>query len=239
MSSRRRHLVIRSQDALGTNQDGSVVNKSNFTVGLGDNGYSIQSVKLLHVSIPNGVPNITIGDTLSWTDGTGLHQQQVTVGFYNANNLATALQTIMNTLSTGYTVTFDPVRSKFTFVHTVAFQLDFTYAVCGNLGKVLGWELNALSTNTSHTSTHHADMTTRYYNHIRLTFGSQSVEYISPIGVGPLSIYPISENQLWQQSENWSYGTRVSASQVGVLLHDGTGTQVLQYIDWACVLMLE
>jgi hypothetical protein len=187
----------------------SSTSSSNFTVQLptpfciGD--YSF--IRLAYCLIPNTIYNIT--STNNYIDfkvsGTN-YSASISPGAYNANTLASALQTAMTSqLSNSWTITYNSNQFTYTIGGTTAFQLLFSSGTHAStsLWEILGYaSSNGLSgidttSSTSTTSTQVVNFTLPLAVYINLTnicadqiFSSDgdTFSFVIPIDMEPGSV---------------------------------------------------
>jgi hypothetical protein len=108
-------------------------------------GWSVHSIQ-----IPTSYYVITTANyEIKWEDAVPVEfKAQIPVGNYSGSTLATALQTAMNGVVAGFTVTYNTSNYKLTWAHAANFKILTTSSIYVNIGSppsVLG--LSATSAN--------------------------------------------------------------------------------------------
>jgi len=119
---------------------------NNFTYQLGVLS-KFDKIALLAASIPNTLYNVTaVNNTIYWNDGSA-RTATVPAGYYNATELAIAMNTAMDLVGTAgpFTVTFSPITGKMTIGGTNAFTLT-----TGNATNAI-WPATGFSTGATGT----------------------------------------------------------------------------------------
>jgi hypothetical protein len=144
MNYRTKHIVVKS-DAISNDR----VNLNHELI------QGIKNIKIESVSIPYSYYLITTANqSINWNDSVPAAQTcNIPVGNYSGTTLATAIQTAMNAVVAGYTVTYDPANYKLTWTHAANFELLATSTSWTIIGKpVMG------APATSATSTQAVDL---------------------------------------------------------------------------------
>lgn len=160
-------FVLRSVDRLSSSSSSS---NCSFYFKNGISLEGAQEIELAYFLAYNTVYNISTGynDRLDFTD-TQARAGIITQGFYGSGSaLATALQTAMNAVSSGYTVSYDTVSKKLTFSNAANFTLNTSTGP--NASKSCWREIGLLnssgtaaidsSTGTSYTAPYCVNLTT-------------------------------------------------------------------------------
>ena len=117
-------LIIDSRERDSSNSNSS----SDFSINLFSSTSGVEKVQLNWVQIPNTFYNINSNNNVvSFTENSTLKTASIPVGSYNANELASELQSILTTASGGYntyTVSYNSQTFMFTFSANNAFQLN-------------------------------------------------------------------------------------------------------------------
>ena len=117
-------LIIDSRERNSSNS----ISSSNFNINLYSSISNIEKVRLNWVQIPNTFYNInTNNNIVSFTENSTLKTATIPVGSYNADELASELQSILTTASgeyNTYTVSYNPQTFMFTFSANNAFQFN-------------------------------------------------------------------------------------------------------------------
>jgi hypothetical protein len=125
---------------------------SNFQLNLGTSKLD-GKYKLKSAYIPNSAYNITSSNnTFYFTSGGTADTATIAVGYYNSGTLTSALQTAMDAVSSGFTVTYNTIQGTVTIANATAFVLNNSITT-NSLAPVLGFTATDTSSSTSVTST--------------------------------------------------------------------------------------
>ena len=104
--------------------------------------------------LPNSVYNISSTNNTIFFSGTGDYTGTITAGHYTSSTIATAVQTAMNAVMSGFTVTLDANSNKLTFANASSFHFSWSRDTTGiGCEKQLGFQNNTDSaTGTSITA---------------------------------------------------------------------------------------
>ncbi len=127
----------------------SANSSTNFTVNLPVTA-NVSKAELMEVQLPNTYYNVnSYNNVLSWNDGS-LKTITVPPGAYNINQLVTEIQTLMNSVSSGYTVTYNQIQFTVTITGGAAFSLMMAVS---SIAHILGFSSVNITGASSYTGT--------------------------------------------------------------------------------------
>lgn len=181
------NLVVNSMSRSSTS-----ASSSNFTVNLNNNinvntnGYKY--IKLSYLGMYNTIYNVdTTNQNIDIKIASSTYTATVPIGSYNANTLASALQTVMTSVvSNSWNVSYSSTTFQFTITGTSSFQLLFNSGThSANLWQVMGFaSSNGLTpidttSGTSTTSTQVAQLTKPIFIYINFASIPACFKYAS------------------------------------------------------------
>jgi hypothetical protein len=107
----------------------------NFTLQLSTNIAKIQQVEVISAEVPYTFYVINSTNcAISWSSGATVYTANVPVGNYTITTFLPALQTAMNAVMAGFTVTYSTVTFKITFANATAFSILGTSTISDIIG---------------------------------------------------------------------------------------------------------
>lgn len=149
MSVAKQRFVLRSADRVsGNSGDFKLKTENPIEPGL---------YRLQNAIIPNTIYNITAGynDKFYFREGASTYRTAtMPEGFYTSSNIAAAVQTQMNAVSSGYTVTLSTLTNRLTIANASSFTINSTSdgSLPNSCAPLLGFGTSASSSGTSITA---------------------------------------------------------------------------------------
>lgn len=167
-------IIIDSSKRKLYTRDGVLATSSLFEVELMYAKNHVRAVHLHRCVIPNTIYNITASNCqFSFTISGNTYVVSLTYAAYTANTITAALQTLMNGVSAGFTVSYDVGTFKCTISNATAFSIN---TVANNCYKELGF-VAPLAAATSQVATSVVSLTRPY--HFLITIGELSSHYMT------------------------------------------------------------
>jgi len=207
--------------------------------------YSItnfSSISLKEVLIPQTTYNIIDGvnNNLSFNDGTD-ESISVPSGNYSIYTLCSEIQSLMNSTSSGYTVSFDPTTFKVTISNSATFSLSFTTSK--SIWKPLGFTKSDLTGHMSYTGPNAVQLNQSMSLFIQISElgienqNTTGLQYTFKIPVTSTSgeINEINETNSYLQCIKYPSERSINQLTVRLVYEDGNVVS-LNGVDWEMLL---
>jgi hypothetical protein len=176
-------------------------------------------ISLEYMEIYNTIPIIgSSNNKLDFSVGASNFTATITIGSYSAIQLATEIQNQMNTVSSGFTVTYNNNTRKLTFANSSTFTLLFLsgtnassscYRECGYISSNGLLAVNSSAAVTSSISPYPVNLTLplqiyidiqQFETNVRSTDQQDQYSFITPFSVAPGSLMQYSAKQYFDQT---------------------------------------
>jgi hypothetical protein len=243
-------LVVRSVD-----RDTQITNATStyFHVGLTkQSGFkSISKVELEHVFIPNSIYTIRpgINDTFAVTVSATPYVAVISPGYYTASSLPAAIVTALTAaVSNTWTCSISSTTGLITITGTTTFFFSFSTTATQNLGKMIGYNINAvMTTGTTQTGTNVVNLSepTHIYIHVfglkdgvRSTLQTMKPTFIIPINANSGDVILYNANTGWKQCLLFGNDQILNDFTIYVTLANGEQVN-LNGLEWSMIWNVE
>jgi hypothetical protein len=216
----------------------------NFRVDLSRNIINAKRISLISLSLPNRILNINASNNQFDFDDGVARNFTIPNGVYSATELATELQTQMNAVSAGYSVSYSAIRDIFTFSNAGAFTLLFSNT--DNPYALLGFP----NADTASATTHSSSLGTEFVKQVDLAIDIDVIKKTcltsNPISRIHTFIIPRDGSNLITFNMNSQYllslkNEQVNITEMNISLSrsDGNTLYFDPNVEWSMVLALD